>query len=1302
MADATNGWDSSGYVVPHSAGVVRMEVTIFPNTVPIRRRIRQHYSYQFNSFTLGQVQANDMKILETIDDGNSSIGITFKKNVNYFHTVCGFLFSDEIAGSSSDVIESASGNVTKEPSYVPRLINGRWFADDGAQSCYPTASDLVKMENQIFVLSGSLFSSGYSTLREVFKKSENINLANQFDFLLSAQGKFFASLVPQARTWMKSESITTAIKKLKNKDPRDYWMSIADSEMINGDPNGADFHDYSQQSNFANDIGLSDINASSVLDILEFEEVEQTTQQLLGYVGIEQVLSSNIVEEMKKANVNLDRSPSRGLKLNKNNASLDTERVPAYVNMPPGVHASFYKANPIFPGEDFTFRFHKTAQSHSKAIVEDPAEEFRYAMQNSYRYIDSGCTSVDNEDNGTLTPNFGVCRPKFIQQKNGKFNVNRIVSKDAKDYYLADQSYVALEIDGGIENRYFLIIPERGSVVMLEVTADAEICDVVDNDGNLAKFLDFTGMRHSRLLFNFEISGSSLLNQENFSIHFQHFRGLLRVTFESGTTQSFTISRERFTKDVYGLRNNILLNNIIDTKNPFKNNGTFLDHPALKDKLNTEKFPIKLSGNVIVHMGHVRMAFNFSPITYPSTTSLSISYPVGITNLEGNDSVVNILLRSAGGYDEGSSRNISSNLVNQYLIRNESGKIIPGQSKPHYTHCSSQISEIINGSLVNINSNLFSLNQKMCITGPNLNGDTNWPPSFGKYSDPSSVVASYRLTDRKEFVNRIHPSISLKSGSITLQGSNGSLWLLEGATRPICDGFSVFVPEGLKPQWKGVAADVTVNVMDFNDSWDRSDRNFMQHSGNIKFYLNKADALPLIENITSVQTEKGSLVDGARKAERIDIDGISRYGEYQGDQTPLLASLQDKYFYIEVRAWRDPYKVNTFGAGLNAQNTNNGPSTITEAFYATHENEVPNEENTLLFTGFCRSSAYSIRDTHIEMSCKLEDYYSILNSMTWMNAPFYDAMRDYDAVFDVMQRAGFFYERSSRDPAHLIYKYVSTPSDSDYHEIPYDGENYIANDYVLPGSYGTMDQPTFKPATGDSYAEILKRFATIAGKTIYFDRRGVMHFDIPPDEMEIMQVTSTDPSREIYVAPHSHIFSHTYSTPDQDLIPWWNVITDTYNFTRKVEDIVNEIRVVSSTPEGSLVSAAHMNRASLSDIGLPGFIGFRKMFIHKSGYFGSGEAVRKQVERYTTMFNAPITANFSILGRVGLQSGQIILIDGPGLSGAYRLLTTNVSNTISPRDNSWVANVSGRYFLPGEKIKFTGTTLTLGAGTGGG
>jgi hypothetical protein len=412
--------------------------------------------------------------------------------------------------------------------------------------------------------------------------------------------------------------------------------------------------------------------------------------------------------------------------------------------------------------------------------------------------------------------------------------------------------------------------------------------------------------------------------------------------------------------------------------------------------------------------------------------------------------------------------------------------------------------------------------------------------------------------------------------------------------------------------------------------------------------------------------------------------------------------LQDKYFYVEVRAWRDPYKTRSHQVGASGDRGNTGPSNVANAFYATYKNNIPDSENTLMFTGLCRKSSYSISESHVEMSCNLEDYWSILDNMTWLNPPFYDAMRDYDAVFDVMQKAGFFYERSNRDPGYLINKFVSTPSDSDYYEIPYDGSKILANDYVLPGSYNTMNQPILRPTGGsDKYSAILKRFAEISGKVIYFDRRGVMHFDIPPDEMEIMQMTGRSNGRPMYEAPIYDIFSHTYSSPMGQTIPWWNIVTGSYVFERAVNDIVNEIRIMSSTPEGSLVSAAHMNRASLSDIDLPGFIGFRRTFLQKSGYFGSGAAVKKQLERYTTMFNAPIIAKFSILGRVGMQAGETILMDGPGYSGAYRLLITNVSNTIKPKENEWLASIAGRYFIPGEKVKFTGSTISLGAGTGG-
>ena len=79
---------------PSNTGVVRMEVRIFPELVPLRKRIRQQYAFQFNSFTLGQVTSNDLHNLETVMDNNeNSIGITFKTLGGIYHKVLVFNLS---------------------------------------------------------------------------------------------------------------------------------------------------------------------------------------------------------------------------------------------------------------------------------------------------------------------------------------------------------------------------------------------------------------------------------------------------------------------------------------------------------------------------------------------------------------------------------------------------------------------------------------------------------------------------------------------------------------------------------------------------------------------------------------------------------------------------------------------------------------------------------------------------------------------------------------------------------------------------------------------------------------------------------------------------------------------------------------------------------------------------------------------------------------------------------------------------------------------------------------------------------
>lgn len=1267
------GWNQAGESVPHSTGIVRLEVTIFPSIVPLRERIRQHYAFQFNSFTIGQVISNEIQNLETISSSDGSeIGISFKKINNSLHTICGIVaIGSTIAGSEDTFFPGLTPS--KNPTYTDR-VKGQFYIDEtGDRLYYP--NEAAKKAHQTFVANGSLFSPSFNTLEEVA-------IFAQLDDQTSdpAKYKFYSSIISSPATILLPESDDkTKESKSKSTLNSSSKFEASDSNYIPGDPNGPSLGQALNDSNLIEGDSLANSSGKLLTTLpgqVPSAQQAQLVQSFKGYVGVTNVYVGNLITAMRQADIEL-RTENDGINFS---GTFNDANIRSYRSFPPGIHASFIKALPIFPGEDFTIKFRRLSPNNPIAVVEDEISgPVRWKMQKQYRFIDTG--SFHLSDNGVITANFGVCPLTFNKEGGSVFwNSRRTVPEQAGNYYLANQPYVAIEIDAGIENRYFLLIPEKGNVIMLEVTSDFEISQVVDEDGNLSKVIVGNRIPHSRVIHNFNITGSSLLKLDSFAVHFQHYRGMLEVTFDPIDVKQ-VVTRHRFGNDLPALLLNI-------------KRYLFLDDPIIKDKINPEKIPIKLSGAVQVHMGHVKMAFNFSPITYPENATLNISYPVGITNLKGNKEAVNILLRASGSFSENEKSRSSSR--SSGLIKNEFGTI-PGQSSPYYMQFASSINEIINGKSYSANQSDFSEMQKMSITGPSSSSDPAWSSSYGTYGKQSNISASFRLTDTKEFVNRVHPYIVLSSGDMTLKGSSGS-WTLKGATRPICQGFSVFVPEGAKSAWNGISADVTNNVLEFSDNWDRSDRTFLSHTGTLKFYLNKSDALPILENITAVQTEKGSLLKGVRKATSSNSNNVAQMGEYAGDQTAFLASLQDKYFYFEVRAWRDPLKTKSNNVGATGSLFNN-PSTNSNSFFATYKNKVPDSENTLMFVGLCRKSSYNIMDSHIEMTCKLEDYWSILDSLSWLNPPFYDAMRDYDAVMDVMQRAGFFYERSNRDPAFLINKFVTTPSDSDYHEIAYDGSKVLANDYVLPGSYNTLNQPLFRPTSGTGkYSETLKRFAEISGKVIYFDRRGIMHFDIPPDELEIMQITGSSSNKILYTAPILDIFSHTYTSPNGNVVPWWNIVIEGYTFERAVNDIVNEIRVVSSTPEGTLVSAAHMNRASLSDIDLPGFIGFRKMFMQKSGYFGSGEAVRKQVERYTTMFNAPVVANFTVLGRVGLQAGETILIDGPGHSGAYRLLLTNVSNTILPKENSWKANVSGRYFIPGEKIKFNGTTINIGGG----
>jgi hypothetical protein len=1267
--------------ISHS-GVVRMEVKIFPETVPLRKRTRQNYSYTFNSFTLGQVSSNNINNIETVTVGDSSTGITVKKEYAIYHTVFANSYSDVFSNFSSD-------NSPKQSPLYSRFNAVDVTLDFAGQSLYRNIEQSAMKDHQTFVLEGSLFSA--------IRNSEDLEyLIRDQGIIVGRDGQIYkalSSLLPKPETLEVRQDVSSSRPVARGSIGGRSFNPVGfnDSPFFGfGGSNGLSFN---VAADIERGLGSDFADSSGLWSRLDISRLGTTSfSSIIGYVGITNVFTSDIQELLRSigfvsvSKANFGNSFEDSAYFDDTVPAINGINIDGNVAFSPGVHASFRKAAPIFPGEDFTLRFKKLSVQHPVSSGDsDENGPVRYVMKKEYRCIDSAFNrpGVFSSNAFKIPMNYGVAPFYF---KTGDGDNRPYLDPKASNYYLAHQPYVVIEINGGPEQRFYLMIPYNGSVVLLEESSGLIEYDYINENKDIVPFVEKPSFPVSRVVYDFGFRGSSLLDLDYFSVDVQHYRGSLQVTFDNEPSKSHVITRKYFGREHFSSNSSFAGTTRSRQKDTIKNS----------EKLVYENVPIKLNGILKVHMGNVKMAFNFSPISYVRSNTLKITNPVGISNLDGNKDVVNIILRSSGGYGESEN---AANKINAEKIRNENGYVVPGQSEPFYIQQANIFVETVNGKKSKVGIEGMPFSYRQLVTGPNA--IDNMTTEIGSLKSGSKIITGFNLTDPGEFINRIYPHITLQTGTFSFRSFDGKyFWDLSGATRPICDGFSVFVPEGVESAWEPVSADVTVNAMSFSDNWNRSDRTFLQHSGSIKFYLNKSDSLPILESLSAIETEKGSLFSGVRKAEKFNTKGAVRYGESVGDMSAFLASLQDKFFYIQVKAWRDPVKTRTHGVGLADNYSKYGSGE--DSFFGTHQNKFPNDDNTVIFTGICTKSVFNVLDSHIEMNCTLNDYWYIFDNMRWLNAPFYDAMRDYNAVMDVMQKAGFFYENGKNSPGYLIKKYVDTPSNGDYYEVSYDGYKVIANDYVLPGSYNSLNSPMFKPKTGSqTYGEFLKSLANICGKVLYFDRKGVMHFDVPEDELELFQVEGSSPGKPLYQAIPFDVFGFTYSVVNNKQVNWWNVIIGDYVFDRVVSDIVNEIRVVSSTPEGSLVSAAHMNRASMSDIDLPGFIGFRKMFLHKSGYFGSGAAVRKIVERYTTMFNAPVHASFNVLGRVGLQTNQTILVDGPGNSGPYRLLLTNVSNKIEPKENSWTCSLEGRYFLPGEKIKFSNTTLTLGAGTGG-
>ena len=898
-------------------------------------------------------------------------------------------------------------------------------------------------------------------------------------------------------------------------------------------------------------------------------------------------------------------------------------------------------------------------------------------------------------------------------------------------YYLANQPYIVLELpfsstrNVAEEETLFLIIPNNGKVILVNASKRARIVESKNSENVLETFFVKPSFRMSKIIYDFKISGSSLLSKDMFSIKIQHLYGYLQISFDDNP--SHVISEERFDQTV--------LDGVFGAE--LLSEGGFVTKIDLSESNYSNLAPIRDS--IVVHgkprifWGNSHYAINSSAIEYETSAKIKLNYPLPIIGRFNSE-------------DDGSAGAQNSEKNTYILLRNKASNnedgfidgdlsLLPDMKFSIFKNQAGSFSEIIQGKNKETSADIMPKEFRNSIPGSFIKGNNPNAPTKNSYGlfkydfaadsiNPSKIIISKTAnaprginnqqgSDNYSFATNI--SIELTSGSITLlnpyKDTGGTTSIYSGNfCRPILFSYSLLIREDDGPAVDVSPVNISSLVRSFRETWTRADRHSIQHTGDLTLYIPKN-----IPNSVFSHNVVSS-----------NLSGATQYGDsvsFGGNLQEFIMGLQDKQFFIRIY----------LGRFLNSESDNASQYDPLHPYFdggvtnvATQEAENP----FLAFTGLCNQVDYTIKDSYIEVTMRLQDYKKILDDTIFLNSAFYDAVRDYNAVYDVLSQCGL--RSSGADaiegdlPLDLLSIMLSKETNIESTDgVPFvwKGNTYYYFNYILPGAYDTLNSPKFKPALGSNVSSFVDSIAQISGKTFFFDRFGIAHFDIPPDEIEYLNNNSSrrynssssvwNPKIKYKHASDDEIWdfytSIDYKKFNSPKFKIWNVISaNNFKFNKKVSDIFNEIRVMSTSPDMKLMLMAHTNINSIYDPTSPGFLGYRKIFLQQNGVFGSKEALEKILNYYTMFFNPPLFCSFTVPGRVGVMPNQFFRLHhssysvedkegNPTKISAYIVgIITDVTNSIDKSNNTWVTDITGRYMYPGENISFTKTEVGFG------
>ena len=906
-----------------------------------------------------------------------------------------------------------------------------------------------------------------------------------------------------------------------------------------------------------------------------------------------------------------------------------------------GVHWRVEKQTPLYQGEDFFVEFHRRASSIDvpQSLLDTSntflTDQFKIPK---YRPLDTKFTSVDsipNTGNGntTLYKNRGVV----------KYSNDGQTIQDDKTYDFRDQAYYVVEIGvGDATQNYFIIITQRGNPICVRI--DTTTFTQPGSSILVSEFADGQNVENNAQNSGGKVSGRQIIEARWCRMTVRNHLGSLHIQFEGPNFKSnpWIISR---------------VDKVIQSSSITGDVRKFLqDKPVL---MYVPHATIALWG------GNMQCGFLFGILQYlsgdpgglggsggiskpisfivPATSQEQASVSVagstntngpGLTATTGN---LNNLTEDTGL----SSLSLPSGITHEYSLTatDQNLPANPNKNQPFFTQ-DAQIfawTKRPGAATGKTNPNVIIGGNGSAATFFNLPNPLK-EVTKGKESKiavvglPMALDATGNACLFKIQIEMTPGGHDFPDDSNGYLNDNGKAWTVSACKTPVLCQVRLSADAVPKARWSVRSVDVSEHVLEYTDSWSAQDFFKIEHTGTIKFLVNPG-------------------------------------ATYVNDQTAYIKSLQNKAFYIEVWVQYQP-------SGDKGSNSN----------YSLLQNEYK------LFTGLCYGGTITYELGQQIFETQIHDYSKILQDMLFFNSPFYDGVRDVNAVHEILQMAGF-QDTSNDDPGILVAKFAKTTDQKMHFGIGPDGRLVPVAPYALPSAYAKLSQAYFKFNDGDKFYDAIMKIATRAGKCFFFDAYGVAHFESYFDYSVVGVISGIDNQLMGGTTPkcvNGKVQAGSQQIDPNSLAIWWytsnprdiggQLVFNSVRAQRAVGDVYNHVKIMSNTPDFTPFFADDVDWSSINNPDTEGFIGYIKSVYQKDGSFGSLEAARNIINFYKAMRRPPLVINFESYG-LPVRALDIIIFD----KELARIM--KVDCTISPKENKWWNSLECEWLYPSTNLE---------------